>query len=92
MQAGIDCDYYTRYYAPAYLPSLASYANQHSTKLGNYPFCNLYINMRLSRARFYVLFSHVNQGLFGGNNYFATPDYPLNPRRFQIGISVDFAN
>lgn len=92
VQAGIDCDYYTRYYAPSYLPSLASYGNQHTTKLGNYPFCNLYINMRLSKARFYVLFSHVNQGLFGGNNYFATPDYPLNPRRFQIGVSVDFAN
>lgn len=92
VQAGINCDYYTRYYAPCYLPSLASFGNQHSTKLGNYPFCNIYINMRLSRARFYVLYSHVNQGLFGGRNYFSTPDYPLNPRRFQLGISVDFAN
>ena len=47
--------------------------------------------MKLSKARFYVMFSHVNQGWFG-NDYFSMPDYPLNPRRFQLGVSVDFAN
>ncbi len=61
-------------------------------KVGNYPFCNAYINMKLSRARFYVLYSHMNKGLFGGNSYFSMPYYPLNPARFQMGISVDFAN
>ena len=53
---------------------------------------NAYVNMKLSRARFFVLFSHVNQGMFGGNNYFSLPHYPLNPRRFQMGVVVDFVN
>ena len=48
--------------------------------------------MKLSKARFYVMFSHVNQGLFGGSGYFSMPYYPLNPRRLQIGVSVDFTN
>ena len=52
---------------------------------------NAYINMKLGRTRFYVMMSHVNQGLMG-NNYFSMPHYPLNPRRFQIGLSVDFPN
>ncbi|WP_409448333.1 putative porin [Escherichia coli] len=26
------------------------------------------------------------------NNYFSMPHYPLNPRKFQIGLSIDFAN
>lgn len=91
-QFGVDCDWYTSYYAPAYQPATASFGNQQETKLGNYPFMNVYANMKLKKARFYIMVSHVNQGLFGGSGYFSSPMYPLNPRRFQIGISVDFAN
>ena len=92
MQLGVDCDFYTKYYSPGYQPALASFTNQREMKVGNYPFCNAYINMKLSRARFYVMYSHMNKGLFGGNGYFSMPYYPLNPARFQMGISVDFAN
>lgn len=92
VQAGVDCDYYTGYYAPAYQPATASFANQQQVKLGNYPFMNLYLNFKLSKTRFYVMMSHINQGIFGGNNYFSVVDYPLNPRRLQLGLSVDFAN
>lgn len=92
LQLGVDCDWYTRYYAPAYQPATASFVNQREMKLGNYPFCNVYANMKLSKTHFYVMYSHFNQGLFGGNNYFSVPYYPLNPARFQLGLSVDFAN
>lgn len=92
VQLGVDCDYYTKYYAPNYNPATASFQVQDEMKLGNYPFCNAYVNMKLSRTRFYVLYSHANKGLFGGDNYFALPYYPLNPSRLQLGISIDFAN
>lgn len=91
VQFGVDCDYYTNYYAPKYQPATASFANQHEMKLGNYPFMNLYANLKLSKTRFFVMFSHINQGWFS-NNYFSLPNYPLNPRRLQIGLSVDFAD
>ncbi|MDE7452029.1 MAG: putative porin, partial [Paramuribaculum sp.] len=91
VQFGIDCNYYTRYYAPDYQPATTTFYNQREMKCGNYPFMNAYANMKLSKARFYVMFSHVNQGLTG-NNYFSMPHYPMNPRRFQLGVSVDFAN
>jgi hypothetical protein len=92
VQFGVDCDYYTKYYGLAYQPATASFAVQNEMEVGNYPFMNAYFNFKLRKARFYVMMSHVNQGLFGGNNYFALPHYPLNPRRFQIGLSVDLAN
>ena len=92
VQFGVDCDYYTKYNAPAYQPATMAFCNQGNVKVGGYPFVNAYINMKLRKARFYVMMSHLNQGMFGGNNYFSMPGYPLNPRRFQIGISVDFAN
>ena len=91
VQLGVDCDYYTSYYSPLYQPATMSFAIQRQTKVGNYPFMNVYANMKLSKVRFYVMMSHVNQGLTG-KNYFAMPGYPLNPRRFQLGLSVDFAN
>lgn len=88
---GIDCDYYTKYYAPSFQPATMAFTNQQEIKIGNYPFMNLYANFKLKRARFYVMMSHINQGMTG-KNYFAMPHYPMNPRRFQMGVSVDFAN
>lgn len=92
VQLGLDCDYYTKYYAPNYQPATASFANQRDMKIGNYPMMNAYANMKLSKTRFYVMFSHFNQDMIGGDNYFSLPNYPLNPRRFQIGLSIDFSN
>lgn len=91
VQLGVDCDYYTKYYAPGYQPATMSFYNQREMKLGNYPLMNAYVNMKLSKARFYVLYSHVNQGLTG-RDYFSIPHYPLNPRRLLLGVAVDFAN
>ena len=91
VQFGIDCDYYTAYYAPSFQPATMSFINQRDIKVGNYPFMNLYANMKLKKARFYVMMSHINQGMTG-KNYFAMPHYPMNPRLFQMGVSVDFAN
>ncbi len=93
IQAGVDCDYYTKYKGYTYQPATMTFCNQQETGLGGYPFCNAYVNLRLYRCRFYVMMSHVNQGLFGSTyNEFSLPHYPINPRRFQIGIAVDFAN
>lgn len=91
VQLGVDCDYYTRYYAPLYQPATMSFHIQRDKKIGNYPFMNVYANMKLGKARFYVMMSHINQGWMS-KNYFSMVNYPLNPRRFQLGVSVDFAN
>lgn len=92
VQFGVDCDYYTKYKSVVYQPATMSFYNQREAECGNYPFVNAYMNFKLSKTRFYVMFSHVNQGLFGGDNWFSMPGYPLNPRRFQLGLSIDFAN
>ena len=91
IQIGVDCDYYTKYYSPLYQPATMTFANQRNVKVGNYPFMNVYANMKLSKVRFYVQMAHINQGWFS-KEYFAMPGYPLNPRRFLLGLSVDFAN
>lgn len=91
VQFGLDCSYYTRYKSVDYQPATMTFYNQRDILCGNYPIVNAYANMKLSKTRFYVLFSHVNQGLTG-DNYFSMPHYPINPRRFQVGLSIDFTN
>jgi hypothetical protein len=92
VQFGVDCDYYTKYYGVGYQPATMSFYNQRETKVGNYPYMNLYANFKLSKTRFYVMMTHFNRGLFGGNNYFSIPHYPLNPSRLLMGLSIDFQN
>lgn len=91
VQLGVDCDYYTSYYAPFYQPATMTFHTQRTAKIGNYPFMNVYANMKLGKARFYIMMSHINQGWMS-KDYFSMLNYPLNPRRFQMGVSVDFAN
>lgn len=92
VQLGVDCNWYSAFKAPAYQPALMTRYNQDEIEIGNYPFMNAYVNVKLKKARFYVMYSHMNQGWFGGNNYFTIPHYPLNPALLQLGVSVDFAN
>ena len=89
---GVDCSYYTRYYAPAYQPATMAFHTQHEKLIGNYPLMNAYADFKLKKTRFFVMYSHLNQGLFGGKEYFSALHHPINPSRFQLGLSVDFAN
>lgn len=91
-QVGIDGNYYTKYYAPAYNPATMTFHRQNEVKCGDFAFMNAYANFRMKQARFFIMYSHANKGLFGGSNYFAVPHYPLNPGRFQLGVSVNFVN
>lgn len=91
VQLGVNCDYYTRYKAMNYQPALASFYTDPSQEVGNFPFVNVYANMKLSRTRFYVVYSHLNASM-GTKNYFSLPHYPLNPARLQFGLAVDFRN
>lgn len=91
---GADARFFTKYAAPDYFPLLGQYTvqeNENKQKIGGYPVINAYFNFKLSRARFFVMMSHVNCGS-GNKEYFFTPNYPLNGRVFRFGISWDFAN
>ena len=93
VQFGIDCDYYTSYRSLNYQPATMTFhvQNEDIAKVGNYPFINVYVNARLYKTRFYIQYSHVNQGWFSKNSFFM-PHYPMNPRRLELGLAIDFTN
>lgn len=92
---GADLRYFTKYYAPDYSPALGQFTVQETeasrVELGNYPIVNVYANLHLKHARFFVMMSHVNAGT-GKMNYFLTPHYPLNERILRFGVSWNFFN
>lgn len=90
MQAGMSCRYHTAYYAPAYMPATGQFYTQDQTRIGNYPEMNVFLNFHLKRVRFYLQYANWNSALFGGQRYFAIPDYPLNPGTLQFGFSWTF--
>lgn len=97
---GADVRYFTKYYAPDYVPILGQYAIQTNTdtngndnriEIGNYPVANVYANFHLKHTRFFIMLSHFNAGT-GRKNYFFTPHYPLNQSILRFGLSWNFFN
>ena len=92
VQLGVDGNFYTKYYAPSYNPATMTFHSQQEIKCGGFPLLNLYANFKMKQARFFVAWTHFNQKIHSGDAYFATPHYPLNPARLQVGVSVNFVN
>ena len=92
---GADITYFTSYYAPEYCSQFGMFAVQENdevkTKVGNYPYVNVYANFVLKGCRFFIMMSHVNQGQ-GSRNYFTTPHHPMNESMLKMGISWTFYN
>lgn len=86
---GIECYFNTSWKAPAYMPATRSFYLQNSREMGNYPFIDVFINLRMKRARLFLLLQHVNQGLTG-YNYYMIPGYPMPDRAFKFGINWMF--
>lgn len=83
---GVDYYWYSEYFADAYNPYLKQFVWQNTTKIGNYPYFDVYLSGTIQTVNFYLKFEHVNQGI-SGNRYYSTPFYPNNPRFFRLGIN-----
>ena len=95
VELGGSLTWFSKYEAPDYLPQVAQFAIQKNgdakVELGGYPFIDVYANMHLKRARFFVSMTHVNAGS-GSKRYFLTPHYPTNTNVFHFGVSWNFYN
>lgn len=93
VQIGVDCNWYTKYRALSYQPATMTFHSQgaDAVEVGNFIFSNVYLTARLYKVRLFVMCSHLNQGWFS-KDYFSMPHYPIDPRQFRLGLSIDFAN
>lgn len=95
VELGACATYFSEYDAPDFCPQLNQYAVQENAssrvKLGNYPFIDVYANMHLKRARFFVMMNNVG-GSIGSKKAFLTPHYPVNSSVLHFGVSWNFMN
>lgn len=90
-QLGFDITYHTPYYPYSYMPATGRYYRQNKIKTGNYPFLDVFINLKLQRTRIFIMFDHVNSGMLD-YNYFMIPYNPMNIRMLRYGFAWTFYN
>lgn len=90
-QFGVSGFYRTKFYADAYIPATGMYVNQREKLIGDYPFVDVFVNLKWKRAILFFKFDHINQGI-PNNEYFTTLHYPANRRVFKFGLSWMFYN
>jgi len=90
-QLGLDAYYQSKFYAPAYMPATGIFYYQDDKTIGNYPFVDVFLNIKLKQVRFTFKYAHVNMG-YPGNNYFSAFHYVAPQRRFIFGLKWIFYN
>ncbi len=88
-QIGGEAMIHTQYNAMNYMPATGRYFNQSESETGNYPFINVFLNLKIKRTRIFMMVDHLNSG-WTGYEYFLVPNYPLNIRMFRYGIAWTF--
>lgn len=88
-QIGATLFYFTQYYADSYCPAAGKFYLQQEKQIGNYPYIDVFLNLKIKRARIFGKIEHINSGLFG-YSYYLVPHYPNADRTFKFGISWCF--
>ena len=95
VELGGNVTYFTKYEAPDFCPALNQFAVQKNAasreEIGEFPFVDVYANLKLKGVRFFVMMSNV---LYNSANrrYFTTPHYPMNGQVLHMGVSWPFFN
>ena len=95
VELGAAATYFTKYAAPDFCPQLNQFAVQQNAdtrmELGNFPFVDVYANMHLKHARFFVMMTNATATSFNRMG-FLTPHYPIDRSTLHMGISWNFFN
>lgn len=92
-QLGADLTYNTLYHPYSYFPATGRFYRQDRITAGNYPFINVFLNLKIKRTRIFIMMDHVNAKLMGQSiryNYYMVPNYPMNIRMLRYGLSWTF--
>ncbi len=88
-QLGVDVTYNSLYHPYAYMPATGRFYRQDLVTVGDYPFMNVFVNLKVKRTRIFVMFDHINAGIYG-NKFNMVPLYPMNIRMLRYGIAWTF--
>ena len=86
LHLSIMVSYFTKYYADAYMPATRTFYLQNEVEIGNFPFIDFALAIKVKKADLYVAYS--NMFLLTGNyNSFIAPHYPMRDSKIFIGVN-----
>ena len=81
--------------APDYVPQIGQFAvhsnSNNKVSIGDFPIIDVYANLHLKHARFFVMMTNVAASSFNRKAFLA-PHYPINRQVLKIGVSWNFFN
>lgn len=83
---GINLLYYTPYKGYSYEPSLGQYYLSTEKNCGGYPFADVFVAIKITKATIKLAVDHVNSNLME-RNYFLVTNYPMSGRQFKFEIN-----
>ena len=86
LQPIVTVSYFTKYHADAYMPATRTFFLQNDVEIGNYPFLDLAIAIKVKKANIFVAYSNMMR-LMGNYNSFVAPHYPMRDSKFFFGIN-----
>lgn|GEM_PF-1023079 len=91
-QIGFDVYYALGYQGYAYMPATAGWYLQNGAMIGNYPYIDINVSIRIRRFRAFFVASHINQGFPARSEYFVAKGMPMPDRQFRVGVSWGLFN
>jgi hypothetical protein len=90
IQAGIDLRFHSTFYAPYFEPIISQFLIQRRDLVASVPVADVFVNMRIKKARAFLMLSDALEGLLAPGGYFVVPGYPAAGRTFRFGVSWQF--
>ncbi|SNS77108.1 Putative porin [Ekhidna lutea] len=84
VEFGVDAHARSAYYGNAYAPEIQQFYLQDEQEIFGYAAANLFVNMKVDKFFFSLKWTHFNQPQDDG--YFATPNYPGQPKAIDLII------
>jgi hypothetical protein len=88
-QVGIDYRLTSSYMADGYMPTTGLFYRQFNHEQVNYHCFDLFVNIKIKRARFYFKYHYLNSAI-NKNYYFTGPYYPSPEPLFKFGLAWTF--
>ena len=86
LQPMLTVTYFTKFHADAFMPATRTFYLQNDVEIGNFPYIDLAIALKIKKANVFVSYS--NMFLLTGNyNAFIAPHYPMRSSKIFIGVN-----
>ena len=90
LQSGVTLNYFTKYYANDYNPVISEFFIQQKKQIGDFAYCDFFINMRIRQTRIFFKAEHFNSAWASKDTFYSAPNYPYRDFLIRFGLVWTF--